>query len=149
MREARLVLSQDLVSLNDPVPRWRFSHADYPLVERYPMPAGFEIDHSGYVLSVSGCSECDSDRVLAWVAVSGRLVFRCPDAHENRCGPHGVEFPLWWVPDSADASTAIERYANAGDIAAIIRASGPRSPDDKELALFDVKWAILPRPKDV
>ena len=148
MRDARLVLAQELSVLNDSTPMWLFSHAGYEIVERYQLPAGF-IDHSGYVLSVGGCSVCDQDRVLAWVTVSGRLVFRCPDGHENTENSDGVEFPLWWVPDDEDASTRSERYANAGDIAAVIRASGPRSSDDEDLALFDVKWAILPRPEQV
>ena len=148
LRNARLAVAQDFLRFHDSVPRWQLSHANYPIVERF-RPDGFVVDHSGYVLSVGGCSACDQDRVLAWVTVSGRLVFRCPDGHENAADPDGVEFPLWWVPDDEDASTRVERYANAGDIAAIIRASGPRSPDDDELALFDMKWAILPRSEEV
>lgn len=142
---ARRAHCQDLCT-NDPQPSWRLFHSN---VDAFQFPShGVVVDHSSYVLSVGGCLVCDSDRVLAWVTVSGRLVFRCPDGHENTTNSDGVGFPLWWVPDSGDPSVAAGRYANAGDIAAIIEASGPRSTDDDELALFDVKWAILPRPAD-
>ena len=139
----RRAIAQDLAFVEDPVPCWSLFHS---LNKDHLAPsADFVLDHSGYVLSVGGCSVCDQDRVLAWVSASGRLVFRCPDGHEALSGSEGRVFPLWWVPDSEDPGVVVERYANAGDVAAIIAAGGPRSDDDDELALFDVKWAILPR----
>ena len=146
-RSARRALAQDVIELGGVEPQWHVAGGEGQ--DPLPPPHDFVVDHSGYVLSVGGCSVCDQDRVLAWVTVSGRLVFRCLDGHENTENFDGVEFPLWWVPGDEDASTRSERYANAGDIAAIIRASGPRSSDDQDLALFDVKWAILPRPEKV
>lgn len=137
-------IAQDLQQLNTVEPIW--SVGAMTGRSSFHPPDDFVVDHSGYVLSVGACSECDQDRVLAWVTVSGRLVFRCPDGHENAGDSDGRVFPLWWVPDSDDPSVAVERFANAGDIAAIIAAGGPRSVDDDELGLFDVKWAILVRP---
>ena len=114
-------IAQDLQELKAVEPIWSVGALTGRL--SFPPPDDFIVDHSGYVLSVGGCSVCDEDRVLAWVTVSGRLVFRCPEGHENATSPDGVEFPLCWVPDGEDASTRSERYANAGDVAAIIPVS--------------------------
>ena len=146
-RTARRAFAQDAGDLGGVDPQWQIGvggRGQDPL----SLPEDVVLDHSGYVLSVGGCSACDQDRVLAWVSVSGRLVFRCPDGHEALSDSEGRVFPLWWVPDSEDPSVAVERYANAGDIAAIIAAGGPRSVGDDELHLADVKWAILMRPEE-
>ncbi len=147
LNSTRFAVALDVVDLGGTHPIWEVVPVGGQTQIGSPGPESFVVDHSGYVLSVGGCSACDQDRVLAWVSVSGRLVFRCPDGHEATSDSEGRVFPLWWVPDSEDPRVAVERYANAGDIAAIIAAGGPRSGNDDELHLADVKWAILPRPE--